>query len=74
MTAISWGQAARLSRSGRTVITGANQHRRSSGQHSKYRIVPAQLRGQLARMGGSQQEFAGGFVDFLLGRVTRHSR
>jgi hypothetical protein len=36
--------------------------------------VPAQLRGQLARMGSSQQEFAGGFVDFLLGRVTRHSR
>jgi hypothetical protein len=32
------------------------------------------LRGQLARMGGSQQEFAGGFVDFLLGRGTRHSR
>jgi hypothetical protein len=36
--------------------------------------VPAQLRGQLARMGSSQQEFAGGFVDFLLGRATRHSR
>jgi hypothetical protein len=74
MTAISWGQAARLSRSGRTAITGANKHRRSSGQHSKYLVVPAQLRGQLARMGSSQQEFAGGFVDFLLGRATRHSR
>ena len=73
MTAISWGQAARLSRSGRTAMTGA-KHRRSSGQHSKYLIVPAQLRGQLARMGGSQQEFAGGFVDFLLGRGARYSR
>jgi hypothetical protein len=72
MTAISWGQAARLSRSGRTA--GANKHRRTSGQHSKYLVVPAQLRGQLARMGNSQQEFAGGFVDFLLGRATRHSR
>ena len=37
-------------------------------------MVPAQLRGQLARMGSSQQEFADGFVDFLLGGVTRHSR
>jgi len=75
MTAISWGQAARLSRSGRTAMSGANKHRRSSGQHSKYLVVvPAQLRGQLARIGSSQQEFAGGFVDFLLGRVTRHSR
>jgi len=74
MTAISWGQATRLSRSGRTAITGANKHRRSSGKHSKYLVVPAQLRGQLARMGSSQQEFAGGFVDFLLGRATRHSR
>ena len=74
MTAISWGQAARLNRSSRPAITGTNRHRRSSGQHSKYRIVPAQLRGQLARMGSAQQEFAGGFVDFLLGRVTRHSR
>jgi hypothetical protein len=73
MTAISWGQAARLSRSGR-IITGANKHRRSSGQHSKYLAVPAQLRGQLARMGSSQQEFAGGFVDFLLGRGARPSR
>jgi hypothetical protein len=74
MTAISWGQATRLGRSGRTAITSANKHRRSSGQHSKYLTVPARLRGQLARMGSSQQEFAGGFVDFLLGRVTRHSR
>ena len=74
MTAISWGQATRLGRSGRTAVTGANKHRRSSGQHSRYLIVPVQLRGQLARMGSSQQEFAGGFVDFLLGRVTRHSR
>ena len=56
-------------------MSGANKHRRSSGQHSKYLVVvPAQLRGQLARIGSSQQEFAGGFVDFLLGRVTRHSR
>ena len=69
MTAISWGQAARPSWSGRTAITGANKHRRSSGQDSKYLMVPAQLRGQLARMGSSQQEFADGFVDFLLGRV-----
>lgn len=74
MTAISWGQATRLSRSGRTAITGANKHRRSSGENSKYLIMRAQLRGQLAQMGGSQQEFAGGFVDFLLGRATRHSR
>ena len=74
MTAISWGQAARLNRSGRTAITGTNKHRRFSGEPSKYLIVPAQLRGQVARMGGAQQEFAGGFVDFLLGRGTRHSR
>jgi hypothetical protein len=74
MTAISWGQAARLSRSGRTAIADTNKHRRSSGERSKYLIVPAQLRGQLERMGGAQQEFAGGFVDFLLGRGARYSR
>jgi hypothetical protein len=74
MTAISWGQAARLNRSSRPAITGTNRHRRSSGERSKYLIVPAQLRGQFERIGSSQQEFAGGFVDFLLGRGARHSR
>jgi hypothetical protein len=74
MTAISWGQAARLSRSGRTAITGANKHLRSSGERSKYLTMPAQLRGRFERIGSSQQEFAGGFVDFLLGRGVRHSR
>ena len=74
MTAISWGQSARLNRSGRTAIAGTNKHRVSSGENSKYLIMRAQLRGQLARMGGSQQEFPGGFVDFLLGRGVRHSR
>ena len=52
MTAISWGQATRLSRSGRTAITGANKHHRTSGQHSKYLVVPAQLR-ELLQQGGS---------------------
>jgi hypothetical protein len=36
--------------------------------------VPARLRAQVERIGSSQHEFAGGFVDFLLGRGTRHSR
>lgn len=74
MTAISWGQAARLNRSGRTAITGTNKHRRFSGEHSKYLVVRARLRAQVERIGNSQHEFAGGFVDFLLGRGTRHSR
>jgi hypothetical protein len=74
MTAISFGQAARGSRSGRTAITSANKDRRSSEEYGRYRIVSAELRGQFDQIGNTPQAFAGGFVDFLLGRGARHSR
>ena len=71
MTAISLGH---VSRPGKTAMTGAIKAGRFSRGNGRL-IGPAQLREQLARFGSSRpQEFAGGFVDFLLGRITRDPR
>ena len=74
MTAISFGHSARGSRPRRTAVTAASKDRRLAGERGKYLIVPAQLRDRFEQIGNSSQEFAGGFVDFLLGRCARHSR
>ena len=75
MTAISLGQAARLSPPDRTAITAAKLGRFSTG-NSRHLVGPAQLREQFEmHVGGVTswpQEFAGNFVDFLLGRGARH--
>jgi len=76
MTAISLGQSARSSRFGMRAITAAINSGRLSRDSGRYLVGPVQL-GEQFEMGNvtsRPQEFAGGFVDFLLGRGTRHSR
>jgi hypothetical protein len=73
MTAISLGQAARLSRDSTAIIAAIKVGRFSRG-NSRYSIGPAQLPGQFFRT-SRPQEFSSGFVDFLLGRGdARHPR
>jgi hypothetical protein len=64
MTAISLGQVARPSRLGRTRDSGG------------YFVGPARVREQFEVTNATSRpkEFAGGFVDFLLGRGGRHPR
>ncbi len=71
MTAISLGHAARPSRLGRTAITAAIKVARGG-----YSVGPAQVREQfeVSNVASRPQEFASGFVDFLLGRGVRHPR
>jgi hypothetical protein len=74
MTAISLGQA-RLTRLGRMSISGAVKTDRSSRDNGRYLIGHDQLRRQrVGNVTSRQQEFAGGFVDFLLGRGVRRPR
>ena len=72
MTAISLGQAARRSRLNRTATTAAI----NVGRFSRGLISPTQLRGQfeVAKITSRPQEFASGFVDFLLGRGDHYPR
>jgi hypothetical protein len=76
MTATSLGQAARRSRLGRTATTAAIKVGRFSRDSSRYLIGPAQLREQfeVGNVTSRPQEFAGGFIDFLLGRGAGHPR
>jgi hypothetical protein len=73
MTAISLGQAACPSQLGQTAIAAAIKVGRLSGGCF---VAPAQMREQVVvdSVTSRPQEFAGGFVDFLLGRVARHPR
>jgi hypothetical protein len=76
MTAVSLGQAARPSRLGRTAIAAAikvGRLTRASGRHS-VGAVRAREQFQVGNVGSRPREFAGGFVDFLLGRGARHPR
>jgi hypothetical protein len=74
MTAISLGQA-RLTRLGRMSISGAVKTDRSSRDNGRYLIGHDQLRRRrVGNVTSRQQEFAGGFVDFLLGRGVRRPR
>jgi hypothetical protein len=68
MTAISLGY---VSRPAKTASTGAIRVGQFLSDNNRS-IAPTQLREQLPRFGASQpQEFAGGFVDLLLGRGNR---
>jgi hypothetical protein len=73
MTTISLGQA-RSSRFGRTAITAAIKVGRLTRDSGGYLVGRAQLREQfeVGNFTSRPQEFAGGFVDFLLGRGARH--
>jgi len=76
MTAISSGQAARPSRLGMGAITTAIKDGQLSRDSGKYLDGPIQFREQfeIGNLILRPEEFAGGFVDFLLGRGARHSR
>jgi len=76
MTAISLGQAARRGRLSRMAITAAIKVGRVTSNSDGYLIGPAQLREhfEMGNVTSRPQGFAGGFVDFLLGRDARHSR
>jgi hypothetical protein len=78
MTDISLGQSARPTQLGRTAVTGAIGLVRFPAPRVKgrYSIDLGELRKQLDNVGRAtwaRREFAGGFVDFLLGRGARHS-
>ena len=76
MTVISLGQPARPSRLGMRAITAAIKAGQLSRDSGKYLVGPVQLREQLemGNITSRPQEFAGGFVDLLLGRGPRHPR
>ena len=71
MTAISLGHVSQPAKTASSAAIRVGQFLRDNNRS----IAPAQLRDQLPRFGASQpQEFAGGFVDFLLGRGNRDLR
>ena len=76
MTAILLGQAAHPSRLGMRAITAAIKVGRLSRRSGSYLAGPVQLREQfeMRNVTSRPQEFAGGFVDFLLGRAARDPR
>ena len=76
MTAISLAHAARPSRLGRTAMTAAIKVGRLTRDSGGYSVGPAQAREhfEVSTVISRPQEFAGGFVDFLLGRGARHPR
>jgi hypothetical protein len=73
MTAISLGQPARASRLGVRAAIKVGRLPRDSG---RYLVGSVQLREQfeIGNVTSRPQEFASGFVDFLLGRGARHPR
>jgi hypothetical protein len=75
MTVISLGHAARLSRPGIATITNPVEVGKFSRGKRKL-ICPPVLREQVGPYFGTSrpQEFASGFVDFLLGRSPRDPR
>jgi hypothetical protein len=76
MTAISLGLAARPSRLGMRTITAAIKVSRLSRDSGRYLVGPVQLpeKFEMGNVTSRSQEFAGGFVDFLLGRGAHHPR
>jgi hypothetical protein len=76
MTAVSLGQAARPSRLGRTAIAAAVKVGRLTKTSGRHFVGPVRAREQfqMGNVGSRPREFAGGFIDFLLGRGTRHPR
>jgi hypothetical protein len=76
MTAISLERPARPSRFDMRGITAAIKLRRLPTNSGRYLVGSVQLREQFERgnVASRPQEFASGFVDFLLGRGARHSR
>ena len=76
MTAISLGQTGHNSRLSRTAITAAIKFGRLTHDSGVHSVGPTQVREpfEVGNVTARSQEFAGGFVDFLLGRGARHPR
>ena len=76
MTTISLGQATRPSGLGMRAITAAIKGDRLPTDGGRYLVGSVQLREQfeMGNVTSRPQEFASGFVDFLLGRGARHPR
>jgi hypothetical protein len=74
MTAISVGQTAHPSRLSRMAINAAIKFGRLTNDSGGYSVSSAQVGDEGSNVTAGSQEFAGGFVDFLLGRGTRHPR
>ena len=76
MSAISLGQAAHRGRLSSMAITAAIKVGQVSSNSDGHLIGSTQLPGhfEVGNITTRPQEFASGFVDFLLGRGARHSR
>jgi len=76
MTAISLGQTAHRIRLSRMAINAAIKVGRLTNDSGGSSVGPGQIRAQfeIHNVTARSQEFAGGFVDFLLGRGARHPR
>ena len=76
MSAISLGLAARPSRLGMRAITATTKVGQLPRDSGRYLVCSVQLGEQFERgnVASRPQECADGFVDFLLGRGTRHPR
>jgi hypothetical protein len=76
MTAITLGQAACPSRLGHPAMAAAIKVGRLTRSSGGCFVGPAHIREQFEvdSVTSRPQESAGGFVDFLLGRVARHPR
>jgi hypothetical protein len=74
MTAISVGQTAHPSRLSMMAINAAIKFGRLTNDSGGYSVGSAQVADEGSNVTARSQEFAGGFVDFLLGRGARHPR
>jgi hypothetical protein len=78
MTPISFRLAARLNSVSSSPVTGAITVDRAWKGHSKYLVGPTALSEQFKVPVGNiispPHTFAGGFVDFLMGRRARYPR
>jgi len=74
MTAISLGQSVQRSRLSKMALTAA-VNGRLTNDRGGYSVGSAQVEQfDLHNVTALSKEFAGGFVDLLLGRGVRHSR
>jgi hypothetical protein len=76
MTAISLGQTAYRSRPSRKAITAVIKFGHLRNDSGGYSVGRPQVHEQfnVGKVTAPSQKFAGGFVDFLLGREAGHPR
>jgi hypothetical protein len=74
MTAIMVGQTVHPSRLSRIASDAAIKFGRLTNDRGGYSVGSAQVGDEGSNVTARSQQFAGGFVDFLLGRGGRHPR